>query len=183
MSDTQRTDKYPTSAIALHWLMLALIVAVYAAILLRENFPRGSEIREAFKAWHFTLGLSVLTLVIVRLGLRLTRWTIPPITPKPAGWQHKLSGVVHIGLYGLMIGMPIGGWLILSASGKTIPFWGISLPALIGENKALAGQIKELHEIGGKVGYGLIGLHAAAALHHHYILKDNTLLRMMPKRG
>jgi cytochrome b561 len=54
---------------------------------------------------------------------------------------------------------------------------------LIGENKALAGQIKELHEIGGKVGYGLIGLHAAAALHHHYILKDNTLLRMMPKRG
>lgn len=66
------TNRYPPSAIALHWLMLSPIVAVYAAILLRENLPRGSDIREAFKAWHFTLGLSVPVLVVARLALRLT---------------------------------------------------------------------------------------------------------------
>lgn len=49
------TARYPKSAIALHWLMLAMIIAVYAAILLRENFPRGSATRETFKMWHFML--------------------------------------------------------------------------------------------------------------------------------
>lgn len=172
--------RYPKTAIALHWLMLALIVAVYAAILLRENFPRGSVIREGFKTWHFMLGLSVLALASVRVLLRLTSWKIPLITPSIVQWQSRLSGFVHFGLYGLMIAMPIGGWLILSASGKIIPLWGLSLPPLIEPSKALAEQFKELHEIGGKIGYGLIGLHAAAALFHHYVQKDNTLTRMLP---
>jgi cytochrome b561 len=180
MTKDSSISRYPKSAIALHWLMLALIIAVYAAILLRENFPRGSDIREAFKTWHFMLGLSVLALVSVRVLLRLTSWKIPPISPTPVQWQSRLGGLVHVALYGLMIGMPIGGWLILSASGKTIPFWGLSLPPLIEPSKALAAQIKELHEIGGKIGYGLIGLHAAAALFHHYVQKDNTLTRMLP---
>lgn len=180
MKKSTSTARYPKSAIALHWLMLGLIIAAYAAILLRENFPRGSAIRETFKMWHFMLGLSVLALVAVRLLLRLTWWKIPSISLKPVQWQSLLSRLVHFALYGLMIAMPIGGWLILSAAGKAIPFWGLTLPPLIGPSKALAEQIKELHEIGGKIGYGLIGLHTVAALFHHYILKDSTLTRMLP---
>jgi cytochrome b561 len=79
-----------------------------------------------------------------------------------------------------MIAMPIAGWAILSAEGKPIPFWGLELPALIAENKELAHTIEELHETAGLVFYYTLALHALAALFHHYIVKDNTLRRMLP---
>jgi len=72
--------------------------------------------------------------------------------------------------------------LLLSAAGKPIPFFGFELPALIGEDKDLSKQIKELHEFVGTMGYYLIGLHAIAALYHHYIKRDDTLTRMLPTR-
>jgi cytochrome b561 len=78
--------------------------------------------------------------------------------------------------------MPLAGWLLLSAAGKPIPFFGLHLPALIGQSKDTAEFIKEIHETGGTVGYFLIGLHAVAALYHHYVVRDNTLLRMLPSR-
>jgi cytochrome b561 len=59
----------------------------------------------------------------------------------------------------------------------------LELPALIGENKALAKQVEEIHETIGNVGYFLIGIHAAAALFHHYIQRDDTLARMLPSRS
>jgi cytochrome b561 len=74
------------------------------------------------------------------------------------------------------------GWLALSAAGKPIPFFGIQLPALVAESKDLAEQLKEVHETVGTIGYFLIGAHALAALFHHFITHDNTLLRMLPKR-
>lgn len=85
-------------------------------------------------------------------------------------------------LYALMIAMPLTGWLLLSASGKPIPFFGLQLPALIAENKDLAKQLKEVHEVIGTTGYYLIGLHVVASLYHHYMICDNTLLRMLPGR-
>jgi len=81
-----------------------------------------------------------------------------------------------------MIVMPLVGWLLLSAEGKPIPFFGLHLPALIGKSKYLADLIKEIHETGGTIGYFIIGLHAAAALCHHYFVRDNTLRRMLPNR-
>lgn len=175
-------DRYGSLTIALHWVMLLLFVAVYASMELREIFPKGSDPREAMKMWHFMLGLSVLALAIVRLAGRLFEMA-PPITPAPPAWQTLITKLVHGALYALMIAMPILGWLILSAEAKPVPFFGLELPALIGPDKELAETIEELHEIGGTVGYYLIGLHAAAALFHHYIVRDNTLLRMMPRRG
>jgi cytochrome b561 len=78
-----------------------------------------------------------------------------------------------------MIGMPIAGWLILSAAGKPIPFFGLELPPLIAENKELSKSIKSLHETAGSIGYFLIGIHAIAGLFHHYVVKDNTLKRII----
>jgi cytochrome b561 len=74
--------------------------------------------------------------------------------------------------------MPIGGWVILSAEGETIPFFGWQLPALIAPNEMLAEQVEEIHELGSRVGYALIGLHAIGALVHHYLWRDGTLKRM-----
>ena len=174
---------YNTLSIALHWLMFILIVAVYASIELRELFDKGTATRDAFKMWHFMLGLSVLALVSIRLIARIMGGSAPDIKPEPAKWQNNLAKLVHVILYGFMFAMPIAGWLILSSAGKPIPFFGLELPRLASKDLDFAKTIKELHEIAGEVGYYLIGLHAAAALFHHYFLSDNTLKRMrLPKK-
>lgn len=169
---------YSRLSISLHWVMLVLMAAVYACIELRELYPRGSDIREGLKAWHFMLGLLVFVLV---LGRMVARWR----GPRPSGRaspQEWLGRLMHIALYALMIVMPIMGWVILSAEGKPIPFFGLSLPPLTGPDDAFAHQIEDLHETIGELGYWMIGLHAAAALVHHYVLRDGVLLRMLPFR-
>ena len=176
------SERYGSASIALHWLMLLLLVAVYATIELRGLFPKGSDPREAMKAWHFMLGLGVFVLVWLRLFLYATAGPVPPVNPPPGRWQALAARLMHVLLYAFMIAMPILGWLTLSALGKPIPFFGLHLPALVGENKALAETLQELHETIGEAGYWLIGLHAAAALAHHYLLRDNTLRRMLPWR-
>jgi superoxide oxidase len=173
-------ERYSTPSMALHWLMLLLLVAVYATMELHEFYPKGSAPREALKTWHFMLGLSVFGLVGLRVLARVLGGPVPPIKPEPSKLQHLSAALIHLALYALMIGMPLAGWLILSAAGKPIPFFGLQLPALIAENKELAEQIKELHEVGGTVGYVLIGVHAVAALVHHHLTKDNTLKRILP---
>lgn len=172
---------YGKISIALHWLMLALIVAVYACIEFRELYERGSDPREALKAWHFTLGLTVFLLAWLRVLMYVVQ-RHPAIKPSAPVWQDKLSRAVHIMLLVFMIGMPLGGWLILSAEGDPVPFWSVDLPALVGPNETLAHVVEDVHETVGTIGYFLIGLHAAAALFHHYIRKDNTLIRMLPAK-
>lgn len=176
------SERYGSLSIGIHWLMLLLIAAVYACIELREFFPKGSAPREALKTWHFMLGLSVFVLVWLRLVLHAMGPT-PCIKPEPPKWQALAAKLMHLALYGLMIGLPLTGWLLLSAAGKPIPFFGLQLPALIAENKGLAETIKEVHEAGGTIGYIIIGLHAFAALFHHYWVGDNTLRRMLPGRN
>jgi cytochrome b561 len=179
MNWRNNTERYGAISIGLHWLMLVLIAAVYACIELHEAFPKGSALREALKDWHYMLGLSVFGLVWVRLLLNLLG-PQPLIVPEPGKWPDRLAKLMHLALYFLMLAMPIIGWLALSARGKPIPFFGLQLPALVDESRALFRVFKEIHEVLGTSGYFLIGLHAAAALYHHYWIKDNTLRRMLP---
>ena len=174
-------NNYGRLSICLHWLAAILIVAVYAMIELRGLWPKGTPIRDGMKSLHFMLCLSVFVLVWARLALRVMQPT-PRIEPAPPAWQHALATVVHWALYLFMIGMPLGGWIVLSAAGKPVPFFGLELPPLVAPDKALAKSVEEIHETVGKVGYALIGLHAVAALFHHHVMKDNTLTRMLPRR-
>jgi cytochrome b561 len=171
--------RYGSWMIGMHWLMLLLVAAVYALVELRGIFPRGSAGRDAMMQWHAMLGLLVFGLTLARLALRVAL-PRPPIAPPPPAWQERLAGLVQWLMYALMLGLPLAGWLALSAAGKPVPFFGLDLPPLIGANKALGKQIKEVHEAVATFGYALIGLHAAAALFHHYWMRDNTLTRMLP---
>jgi cytochrome b561 len=146
---------------------------------LRGIFPKGSDSREVIKTWHYMLGLSVFVLVWIRLIVHLVHAT-PVIQPIPPKWQIFLARCTHVALYTLMIVMPLIGWVLLSAEGNSIPFFGLQLPPLVSESKSLANQAKEVHEFIGTAGYFLIGLHALAALFHHYIMRDDTLRRMLP---
>ncbi|MBB6193660.1 cytochrome b561 [Sphingobium wenxiniae] len=181
MNPVDSRQRFSSLSIALHWVTVLLISAVYATILLRENYPKGTDIREGLKTWHFMLGLAVLALIVIRLMARLASRQ-PPITPEPSVWQALLASTTHFALYAFMVAMPVAGWVILSASGKTIPFFGLELPALVGQSKTLAAQVKKIHETVGTIGYLLIGLHALAGLYHHYVVKDDTLRRMLPGR-
>jgi superoxide oxidase len=173
--------RYSGLSIAMHWLMLGLVAAAYLFIELREFFPRGSPERAFMRSAHASLGLTVLALVAVRLFARW-RSPAPPITPAPPPWQHAASRAMHLLLYGLMIGMPLAGWLLLSLRGDPVPFFGLELPPLAAEDKDLAKRVRGWHGDAGRIGYALIGLHAAAALVHHKVWRDNTLVRMLPGR-
>jgi superoxide oxidase len=114
---------------------------------------------------------------VVRILIRI-KSVVPPIVPAPSAKEEKVAVLMHVALYGFMLCMPILGWLIISSHGNSVPFWGIHLPALMGENKELHEIFHEMHEVGATIGYLLIGLHAVAGLLHHYKLKDNTLIRI-----
>ena len=90
-------SRYGSLSIGLHWLMLLLIAAVYACIELRGNFPKGSDLREGLKTWHFMLGLSVLVLAFVRVAVHFIG-TVPRIEPDPPKWQSLFAKLMHVAL-------------------------------------------------------------------------------------
>ncbi len=171
-------QRYSPLLISLHWLMLILLIAVYACMELRGLAPRGGALRAALKPLHFSLGLCVLALVIVRLAARSTAGAAPPITPPMPRWQARLAQFMVVALYLFMAAMPILGWLALSADGKPILLFGLTLPPLIAIDPGLAHSIEDVHGALATVGYFLIGLHAAAGLYHHYVVRDDTLRRI-----
>ena len=173
--------RYAPSQIAMHWLMAALLVAVFACIEMRVLFAKGSEPRDALKAWHFALGMVVPLALAIRLLLRWSR-SAPAIVPPLAPLQQLAAGAMHVALYVWMFGMPLAGWLLRSAEGHGVSLLGLPLPPLTDPDKAFAKDVKHWHELAGTVGYWLIGLHVAAAAVHHVVQRDNTLLRMLPGR-
>lgn len=171
--------RYRSLSIALHWGMLALIALTYAAIELRVLWERGTPERSWLREMHFGLGLLVLALVLVRLVARL-RGVAPPINPPLPAWQRVASHAVHGLLYTFMLGMPLVGWLMLSLRGDEVMFFGWQLPPLAAENKDLGKWLRGWHGDIGRIFYGVLGLHAAAALYHHHVRRDDTLRRMLP---
>ena len=172
--------KFSKLTILLHWATVLLFIGVYCSMEFRDIFDKGTAGRELMKSSHYWFGLTILFLLLLRLVARFSQHT-PAITPPQPKWQHKLAIGVHLALYALMLLMPILGWLLMSAEGKELSYLGLSLPALMAPNELWAERFEDLHELGAKTGYALIALHALAALFHHYLLKDNTLNRMMLK--
>jgi len=178
----KNTDsRYSSMSIALHWLMLVLLAVVYACIELRGYFPKGSGGRTLIVEAHYMFGLTVFLLVWLRLLARALG-VAPKIVPAPPVWQMLISKLMHWALYLFMIVTPVLGWLVVSAQGHSVLFYGVELPALTGEDLGFAKEIKGWHELLANTGYWLIGLHALAGLFHHYFVRDNTLLRILPKR-
>jgi len=173
-------QRYSRLSIAMHWLMVLLLIATAVTMEVRGMYPKGTPARELIKSAHYALGLGVFVLVWVRLMARLLTPT-PTIEPAPRAWQSFLGHAAHAGLYLLMIGLPIVGWLALSFKGSPVYFPGaIPIPLLTSANSNTAHWLKDLHEAGAVAGYVLLALHGSAALVHHYVLRDNTLLRMLP---
>lgn len=171
------TDGYGYIAITLHWLSAAVLVATYALMELKSLATRGSELRSNMPGWHYIAGLTLFFLTWLRLLIRQAGET-PLSTPAPTPLKKWLADGMKLALYGILIGEPLLGWLVLSASGTQITYFGLSLPALISKDLVIAGTLREWHEGIATAGYLLIALHTLAALFHYYIDQDNTVQMM-----
>jgi cytochrome b561 len=130
-------------------------------------------------AIHGTLGMTILVVMLIRLAWRLSN-PVPrlPDTLRPI--EKRLAHANHWLLYLFLIGMPIGGYLMVNARGYAVQFFDWKLPFVIGKNEALAPWIFYGHLAGALTIIALVVLHAAAALRHEFVLKDNVLRRMTP---
>ncbi|WP_409432284.1 cytochrome b [Litorimonas sp. RW-G-Af-16] len=175
-----QTVRYTRVAITLHWLIALMIIGLLAfgVLMTNEAIPN----RFALYQWHKSFGITVLFLSFVRLFWRLGHKP-PPLPDGTKGWEIAASKLTHIGFYVLMIGMPLIGWAMVSASKLPIPtvlFYTIPWPNMPGipRDEGLEDLLKLFHEIGGKLMIALILLHFAAAMKHHFIAKDGLLSRM-----
>lgn len=171
--------RYRPSARALHWGIALIVIVAIALIELTDLFPKGSAGRDGLKHWHAQLGLAILGLTALRLVLRLGRAT-PAIVPAPQPWEAAAAKLMHVALYAVMLALPVLGIAMLQASGKPVDFLRMSLPVFFAQNEDLGHSLEEAHELLGNIAIGLIGLHVAAALWHHFVRHDNTLRRMLP---
>lgn len=131
--------------------------------------------------WHRALGLLVLALALIKLGWQ---WHSPPphaaASLKP--WERSAARVMHRLLFGMMLGVPITGYLISTSAGKNIPlFAGLELPALIEVDARLRDLAIELHFWLAYATLFLAAGHAAAALKHQFVNRDGTLAKMLWK--
>jgi cytochrome b561 len=163
----------------LHWLIVALIITQVILANIAEDLPIGVK-KIAMYARHKSVGITILALAVIRL---LWRWANPtptlPATLKP--YERALAGLTHFGLYLLLFAMPITGWMMTSARGFPVSWFGFfQLPDFVPKNKALYDAMKETHDTLALMLYAIVTLHVLAALKHHFVLKDDVLRRMLP---
>lgn len=164
---------YSKISIWLHWATLILLISVYSCIELRVLFEKGTDARNLIKTFHYFFGMLVFVVVFFRL---IARVLSPKVSRENYGELQRWSSTcMFFALYGLMILMPILGYILISAEGNVVNFVSIQLPLLDIKSNDLAHQIEEIHEILGKVGYGLIALHSLAGLFHYFVLNDQTM--------
>ena len=185
-----RSPRYSAVAIVLHWAIALAVLALLGAGLWMTDAIKVPETRNfAFKVyqWHKALGLTVLVLTLVRIAWRLMN----PPPPLPAGmtrFERLAASLAHVGLYALMLGIPLAGWAMVSASPLGFPtmvfglFEWPHIPMLAGleDKKPAEALFKAIHKYLAFGSIALIALHVGAALKHHFVNRDDVLARMLP---
>ena len=177
------SDRWGPVSQALHWLIVLMILGLAIAGLTMGELPKTPKYFWVYTA-HKSMGLTVLALVLVRIGWRLYAGAPKPVAGTPT-WQERIASATHWMLYALILAMPLSGWLYDSASGlRPFRWFGLfDVPKLTAPNDALRDASHAAHEWLFWVLVALVALHAAAALYHHLFLRDATLTRMLPSRG
>lgn len=170
-------SRYTSIAILFHWVMALLILVTWSIAIVVGDMPL-SPTRILGFSWHKWLGTSVFFLVLVRLLWRATH-PAPKLEITMPLWQERAMHFTHVALYLLMLAIPMVGWLMSSAKGYTVNYFGLfDLPDLVEKDKTLGGLLKEVHEVLANGLMVLVSLHLLAALKHQLIDKDGLLSRM-----
>ncbi len=177
--DALAVERYGTVAVTFHWVMAVLIVIVGVLGLLHDSWPKGTQ-----KFWiniHALLGLLVWLLLLARFGWRSTH--APPEPPAKVGaLERRSSRAVHALIYLLLFVIPIVGIVTFIWHGRVFDFGLFRVDFGVRSNRAIFHPTEDIHGYLAYALFGLASLHMLAALWHHFIRKDDVLLRMWPAR-
>jgi cytochrome b561 len=172
-------SRYGTVARAFHWIIVALIITQFILANRADGLPLGAA-KIATLAQHKSVGITILALALLRLTWRLFN----PVPAAPAStprWQRTAARVSHFLLYALLLVIPVLGWCMSSARNFPVSWFGVvTLPDLVQPSKPAFDFFHEAHETLAKSLFVLALLHAAAALKHHFVDRDDVLRRMLP---
>jgi cytochrome b561 len=170
-------NKYNPVSRALHWIIVALVATQFAVAWSMPEVGHGTS-PVGLIAWHISIGMTILAVMLVRLGWRMTH----PAPPAPGDLPHSLklvSRATHYLLYGLLIALPFGGWANASARGWPVKLFGaIPLPPLSPKGSGWGMAAGDIHMAAATALLVVIGLHLAGSAYHAFILKDDTVRRM-----
>ena len=172
-------SQYHPASVFLHWLVFFLVVAAFTTIELKGQFPKGSEARDLCKSIHSVFGQLIFLAMMIRLAIRKIYGVPQPTNPIPL--LTRIAKGMHYLLYALLLISPIFGILYFQYAGKEIHFFGLVWPQFVTPNPETKKLVEGIHEFLGNSLYILIGVHALAGLWQHYVIKDDTLRRMLLK--
>ena len=180
--DASGTPRYTAVAISLHWGMALLLAGVFAVGVYMHDLPLSPWKLEIY-AWHKWAGVTVFLFVLARIAWRLThRPPALPLTMSPLARMAAHAG--HGLLYLLMIAIPLSGWLMSSAKGFQVVYFGVlPIPDLLDKDKALGDVLQEVHETLNMLFAVLVAGHVGVAIKHRLIDKDGVMARMLPRRA
>jgi len=164
---------------SLHWLLAVMIALQFVLGQLAENAPVSPRKLDLF-VWHKSFGLCILLLVVVRIAWRLAN-VAPGSLPGIRAWEHRAARAAHLLLYLLMLAVPLSGWWVSDTS--RIPFkafWSVPVPDLLAADRALSETAGFVHGSLTTVLLIVLAVHVLAALRHHFLLRNDTLRRMLP---
>ena len=171
---------YGAIAMALHWIVAVLVLAAWLLGQFGDALPRGAAQQTGLFV-HISIGLSIIVFMIARLVRRLSDPPPPPEKSLLGPWGERAARAVHYLLYAGLFAVPAAGIVVQFAGGHALPVFGLfELPSPWPADRTFARQAMGVHEVLANATLTLAGLHAAAALAHHYIFHDRTLLRMLP---
>jgi cytochrome b561 len=172
-------ERYGLIAQFFHWLIVVLVILQFVLGFMAHGLPISLE-RLVLLARHKSIGITLFVLVVLRLGWRL--YSKPPaLPPSPHPFFDTAARASHGLLYALLLAMPVIGWLLSSASHLSVAWFGLfSLPNLVGPDQRLANGLLLTHESLAWLLLVTASVHALAALWHHFFLKDQVLVRMLP---
>lgn len=170
---------YSFPARIFHWLTAALVLTSLPIGLLMANLDLGGPVEDPMYHIHRSIGAVVLLLTVLRLIYRLGH-PAPPLPAEMPQWQRSAARFTHWGLYAGLIVQPIAGWIATSAYRAPILFfWLFELPPIWKEDRPFSEAMFVVHRSLGIFIAVLITIHIAAALYHHFVLKDGVLKRMV----
>lgn len=174
------TERYDGIAILFHWAIAVLIVANVGLAWSLGAFDHHSPVHDRILTVHKSIGITILLLALFRLAWRWTH-PAPPLPEAIARWQRIAAQLDQGLLYAVLIILPLTGLIDAGAFSQPVHYFFLfDLPPLIGHDEPLGHAALAVHKAAALGLYALLFIHAAAALHHHYVLKDGILRRMLP---
>jgi cytochrome b561 len=173
-------ERYGVIPKAIHWTMVLLVIMAWIMGLFLEDLPRGSTPAAGLFV-HTWIGLAILLLLVVRVFWRLANRPPQPENTQFGPWLHRGATLAHCALYTLLAAVPLMGIATLFAQGDALSLFGIyEIASPWISDRSFGRAFMEAHEVLANMLVILAALHALAALIHHWVFRDRTLVRMLP---